>query len=248
MIRFNYPKFMEFAHQVAKIPGVKKMFSGIYWYFIKNTYYKSMNQNMGIYALDVLREFDEILVNNSINYSACAGTLLGAVREHGFIKHDLDIDVVIWNKDYSPNLQCYLENAGFALKKRYLVDNGDKGREETYEKNGVGIDIFYAYEDLDGTTYLCDFCTMLPDVVTPEGSMKKYGRVATRRLNLPFEYKFIRVPFETIQVNIMENYDKWLKERYGDDYMTPNPSFEDKPGNPNIFVWEDVISTYWWKH
>lgn len=237
---------MNYAHEIGKIPGVKPLFSKLYWSCYRKFYLMPMNKNLHKNALPVLADFDRVMSENNVCYSACAGTLLGAVREHGFIKHDLDVDTLIFNKDYSPKIQMILEAAGFTLVKRYLVENGEKGREETYEKNGVGIDIFYAYED-EESTYLCDFCTTLPDVVTPEGSMKKYGRVACRRLNLPFKYEFIRVPFESITISIMANYEEWLSTRYGSDYMIPNPKFHDKPEHKFIRIWDEVTAIYWWK-
>lgn len=49
--------------------------------------------------LAALIKFDEICRKHNINYSLAAGTMLGAVRHHGFIPWDDDIDVIMLRKD-----------------------------------------------------------------------------------------------------------------------------------------------------
>ena len=44
--------------------------------------------------MDLFRFFDKVCRENNIKYSAEGGTLLGAVRDHGMIPWDADIDVV----------------------------------------------------------------------------------------------------------------------------------------------------------
>ena len=51
--------------------------------------------------LDMLIQLDDICTKHNLTYYVDAGTLLGAVREHGFIPWDDDIDVVMMRKDYN---------------------------------------------------------------------------------------------------------------------------------------------------
>lgn len=53
-----------------------------------------------IQLLKLLEKFNEICTANGIKYSLHGGTLLGAVRENGFIPWDDDLDVVIIRKEY----------------------------------------------------------------------------------------------------------------------------------------------------
>lgn len=232
------PKFRELAVKVGGLPFMKKILRPAYTWYINRV---NMNRNRLFceHGLEVLKEFDELMVSNNIIYSVFAGTLLGAVREKGFLKHDLDVDTVMFNKDYSLNTQRVLEDAGFDLIHCYLIDDGLKGREETYEKNGVSIDIFYVFEDKDFPTYQCDFHGE-EGSSSHEDSMKKFGYVCSRRIEFPVSHNVIRIPFETIEVNAIENADEWLRCRYGDSYMTPDPSFRDKGDNPHIFEWKEV--------
>lgn len=63
--------------------------------------------------LDLLVEFDRFCVNNDVQYSLYAGTLLGAVRHQGFIPWDDDLDVAI-------------DRENFQKLKKLLLDQNDK--------------------------------------------------------------------------------------------------------------------------
>lgn len=50
--------------------------------------------------LILLKEFDQICRTNNINYSLHGGTLLGAIREHGFIPWDNDADITLLRDEF----------------------------------------------------------------------------------------------------------------------------------------------------
>lgn len=50
--------------------------------------------------LELLIDFDKLCKDLDINYYLSGGTLLGAVRHHGFIPWDDDADVMLLRKDY----------------------------------------------------------------------------------------------------------------------------------------------------
>lgn len=50
--------------------------------------------------LELLKRFHAICVENEINYSVHGGTMLGAVREHGFIAWDDDADLSFTRSEY----------------------------------------------------------------------------------------------------------------------------------------------------
>ena len=228
------------AVQLSRIKIIKQILSPIYWSFIKRNN-KKRHQRFLKYGIQTLEEFDNILVKNNIHYAVFAGTLLGAIRENGFLKHDLDIDTFMFNSNYSNKTKELLEEGGFQLKHYFLVNDGLNGREETYEKNGVSIDIFYLYNDETLGMYLCDF-HVEKGSINFEDSMDRFGHVCARRLELPLSNDTLRVPFENIMVNIPANAEECLQRRYGDDFMIPNPNYQDSMEHPYIKEWEEMRS------
>ena len=60
--------------------------------------------------LDLLRRVDAVFGVKGIKYFAVYGTCLGAVREHGIIPWDDDIDIAVWRKDFALALQVLNES------------------------------------------------------------------------------------------------------------------------------------------
>ncbi len=75
--------------------------------------------------LDILIEFDRICKENGINYSLAYGTLLGAVRHHGFIPWDDDIDVIVTREDY--NKIRKIANEKMDSRYRFVCAESEKG-------------------------------------------------------------------------------------------------------------------------
>lgn len=53
----------------------------------------------------ILKEFHEICITHNIKYSLSGGTLLGAIREKGFIPWDDDADVLMEREEYNKLVQ-----------------------------------------------------------------------------------------------------------------------------------------------
>lgn len=230
------------AGEAARIPLIKKMLKPIYYPF-KRSLIKRYKNEFTKSALIALEAFDKCLTENNIKYSLAFGSLLGAVREKGFIKHDIDIDVFIWNEDYSSNINKVLTSNGFELVHTYTVEDGTLGREDTYRFKGAYIDIFYLYGLDDNFYYCCDFLP-IEGTGTSEMSMKRYGKVLPRQITLPISKDIIRTKFETLELPIPHNAHDILKYRYGDDYMIPNPSWGIRSYDSHITEWRDKIAIY----
>lgn len=72
--------------------------------------------------LDILIHFNEFCKSNNIRYFLAFGTLLGAVRYHGFIPWDDDVDVLVPREDYNRLIS--------------LFQDDDKYRLYAFERNG----------------------------------------------------------------------------------------------------------------
>ena len=236
-----------FTDKIKFVKPVLRPFARFYYRHIDNSKQKhltELNNSFGEYGLEVLDLFDRTMTQSGYKYSLAFGTMLGAVREHGFIKHDFDIDVFMWIEDFDEKLIECLNNVGFKLKHSFIVENGKYAREDTIELKGVQIDIFYIYPALEGRTYTycCDFFPY-GNSRSWEQSIQKFGGVLPRRLEMPTTKELVRVPFETFSLPIMKNSHEFLSFRYGENYMIPNPEWHNGD-NPYIIPWNEKIAKF----
>lgn len=128
---------------------------------------------------DLLREFHQICKENGLRYFACGGTAIGAVRHHGIIPWDDDIDVSMPRPDYDRLVEvCKQRDMGdYELSTPYNTDNYGVPFMKLCNRNttlieisqipcliGVYIDIF----PLDGTS---------ENRLEAENMMRKYQKL-----------------------------------------------------------------------
>lgn len=231
------------AKYATKIPGTRFLLSKPYdWVLNKVNGKDKAKQQFKKYGIDVIDLFDKCLTDNGVKYMLAFGSCLGAVREKGFIKHDDDLDVWIWIDDYKPSIQTCLEKCGFKLVYRFLLDNGNEGREETYECKGVQIDVFYLYpEDGMGVSHIFNY---FPDTKNRIESVKKHGGLLPTKCILPISRDIIRVPFENLMLPIPTNAHQVMECRYGKDYMTPQQGWSKAREDKYHVIMYDKIATY----
>lgn len=225
-MKYRLPTWVyDYAHRIAKIPFAKSLLKPIY-YPIKDLFAKRRNRNFKLYALEALSRFDQCMTENGFNYSLIFGSLLGAIREKGFISHDCDIDTALFVEERSPKLYEVLKDAGFNLIYRFSIKDGSIGCEETfvYKNTGITIDIFYICKAIDEFPYVCCW-NYGAGCASYRETMKRYGGVVPRRIELPYSRNILRVPFENIYVNIPENAHQISEFSYGPDYMTPKQNY-----------------------
>lgn len=76
-------------------------------------------RNRQLILLDMLKEVDALLTQNDIQYSLCAGTLLGAVRHNGFIPWDDDIDIMVDRENYVKIIKLF---EGFDADSKFTLN------------------------------------------------------------------------------------------------------------------------------
>ncbi len=78
--------------------------------------------------LDMLKEIDKICQRHNLTYFALGGTLLGAVRHHGFIPWDDDLDIAFKRADY----ELFMKTAEEELPAPYRVINHKNDPDHIY--------------------------------------------------------------------------------------------------------------------
>lgn len=154
-----------------------------------------------------LLDFRAILDKSKVKFLLMHGTLLGAIREHDFIKHDIDIDTCTFEEEKLVEIIPELSQAGLKLC-RY-----EKNLIYSFIRNGVYIDVYIANK-LQGL--ISPFYVRYLNRIIP----RKYFR-HTKKIS--FLGETFRIPNHSI---------KLLEFWYGKDWHTPisnSPSNDEDP-------------------
>lgn len=95
--------------------------------------------------LAMIKDIDSLFRTNRIEYSLCGGTLLGAVREKGFIPWDDDIDIMVDRKNFNKIIRLFgrQRHIGKYNLKRHLWIERIRREDDTREALlATTIDIF----------------------------------------------------------------------------------------------------------
>lgn len=170
------------------------------------------------YAKECLEEIKRVLDSENIEFWLDYGTLLGAVREKDFIAHDLDIDLGMFHTNQVEKVEKAFKEVGIKKVREFTLDG--KTVEQTYSFNGLYFDIFYYFAEGNlmwtyGFTFnnkkLKKVNLKGKDISTGFDGMKYY--VKKRGLE--------KISFKGKEYFVPENPDGYLKENYGENYMTP---------------------------
>lgn len=130
---------------------------------------KSELRKLQLIQLELLVELDRVCRKNHIRYVMDGGTMIGAVRHHGFIPWDDDIDVAMLREDYEKlktvlsdfdSKLCFFQDHttdpnyrwGYGKLRRVGTSYVRLGQEHLKQKDGVFIDIF-PFDDVPRSTF-----------------------------------------------------------------------------------------------
>jgi phosphorylcholine metabolism protein LicD len=195
------------------------------------------NRNFRQNATYVMEHLNKVFNELGVKYWLVYGTLLGVYRDGKFIEHDDDIDIGLFLDDYSENIKKVMNKYGFKLKREILIDNGDYGREETYELKGIDIDLFYFIKKED---YFLAHDFKNEDGKSWAKTIQDNGGLIVReRRFTPFSLK--EIEFLNKKFYIPYPTKEHLASVYGDDFMIPNPSWNPYNEPKNIKILKNKI-------
>lgn len=175
--------------------------------------YKMMHKN----GLKAMSKINDVIGNYDCIFFFDMGTMLGAIRDHNFIGHDLDIDVaVVLNEGFDRReFSNYLVKSGFSLKYRYMIDND--AVEESYFVDGVKFDVNYYYINNDYDS--CYLFFRYPDKEYPRETFD----VVELRCDHILSTKMI--DFLGIKIPVPSNPEHYLEQRYGPNWRIPDKNY-----------------------
>lgn len=168
-------------------------------------------------AKENLKILKEISDKADFNFILFYGTLLGAVREHDFITHDEDIDVVMYKKDMLKflNTLFVLREKGFELA-RYesrgflsIIRKGEYIDVYFYEPYPQDKDLWYCCQDICKKEFVEDL---------------------------------ILYPFQDDKYLIPRNYIRYLEYYFGDNWKTPIQTYDFNKSK--IVIMKEIIVQY----
>ena len=186
---------------------VRKPFNSIRSYFFRKNVLKTFQKLLSILEEEKIETF------------LVFGTLLGAIREKDFIKHDLDLDFGVWeNNDFSKLRKC-LESRGFYLKSEIILLDDKTVEYQNYRDKETNISIdFYRFTRLDTKNIYYDF--LREENLSYTESIKKNKGLFVYRYDFE-KFSLEDYLFKGKKCKIIKEYDNFLKKVYGDTYMIP---------------------------
>ena len=172
---------------------------------------------------EILFKIKQIFDDNDVFFWLEFGTLLGAYRERGFIKHEDDIDLGVMITD-AANVQNILEKNGFRLFKKSMIKNVPEtvAQLQGYRYKKIPIDFYFFATENDKL-----YCYTFPELrdnnnnqisQTINGVKSYKARVKT----ITFPYNgFETIDFMGEKFNVPSKTDIHLGSLYGPTFMTP---------------------------
>lgn len=164
------------------------------WRFKSKPLYRGIKVINKQIAAENLRDLKNILDKYDIGFQLAYGTLLGAIRDHDFISHDEDIDLVI----LSEKRQAFIDLLPILHEYGFDVVRYDKRDLLSIMRNGEYIDFYIFKPYKDGLRI--SGCELCPDYLIENTT--------------GYEFK-------GDIYNVPADYEEFLLFEYGENWRTP---------------------------
>lgn len=185
----------------------------------------SLLRNIGEEALQA---YFDVGIDLGATFVPMFGTLLGIYRNHDFIAHDDDIDMVLDIRYLSEELLQSLQKHGFVFDSIY-VGSDFKGCQLPMKYKGLTCDIYFSY--FEGTNKMHIFLPLAIIGHDWEFS-RKLNLFRSKDVTIPFESSVKSCKFRNKSIGIPQNTEKILISLYGDDFMIPK---KNSHADPNVY-------------
>ncbi len=167
-------------------------------------------------ALEHLRDADDILYPEGVDYCLMFGTLIGLFRHNGFIPWDDDMDIIIFDMEkFEQKCLKRFEDKGYVVYEDIRLMKGKDASVESKKRCGYRI---YSEKgsQIPGQSWKFPWLGVWEPEFGNE-SMILLSEEFTYNVNdfLPLQ----RRPFLDFTVNVPKNYERILNGYYGDDWM-----------------------------
>ena len=123
-------------------------------------------RKLQLVMLEMLKVFNNFCIKHKLKYSLYGGTLIGAVRHHGFIPWDDDLDVCMEREDYEHFIQLWKSESikGFFLQNKETDENFT----QTFTKIRKNGTTFLQFESERGKMHTGIFIDIFPHDRIPQ--------------------------------------------------------------------------------
>lgn len=192
------------------------------------------------YGEEAIITFDKIVKSEHSSYWLFWGTLLGAYRDKGFIKHDTDIDIGMFDTDIKNAIIDKMIEKGFQVLKVVVDKDLVGGYHVAFDYKGVKFDIYSFHKDCENTIAF----NPVPFNYAKFGQTLRKDVMDIVHLTIPSWSSLNEVNFENIYCPIPSNSSDILKIIYGNDFMTPIIGKKPDDKNNQNIVHENPMDHY----
>ncbi len=199
-----------------------------YWRFA----WERVRRRLHTHGYEVLRRVDDVAERHNIPYFASYGTLLGFIRDGGFIAHDADIDLGVLPGTITPQKLVDIllrQESGFRFVR--ALEFREHITEVTFQCMKIVLDFFFYEVDGDRmfvTSYFWEPGRRYPSA--RENSVRRIYQAPVTHLT--------KMTVHGVNVSVPVNSEELIASQYGPGWRVPDPRWKNE-NHPGIVIQSD---------